>query len=71
MRGLPDWRAAETAPSGSYPRPTVSARAPMCLERVSGGKAPDTTTDAPTPNQFHVRSAGMAHAFSAGARGDV
>ena len=86
MRGLPNRRAAESAPSGSNPRPTVSARAPMKSDTDAGLERSDTTTDAqPAPTafdarrrlrgdyddvQFQFRAARVAQSFSAAAGGE-
>ena len=56
MRGLPNRRSAETAPSGGTTRPTVSARAPMKSDTASGLERSDTTTDAqPATTAFDAR----------------
>ena len=56
MRGLPNRRAAESAPSGGTTRPTVSARAPMKSDTDSGLERSDTTTDAqPATTAFDAR----------------
>ena len=56
MRGLPNRRSAESAPSGGTTRPTVSARAPMKSDTDAGLERSDTTTDAqPATTAFDAR----------------